>query len=181
MMKKIKNKVFIILALIIVTISIGSVYAYMIKQTQVINNQFIPAEVSCVVDEEFNNNTKSEIMVQNTSNIDTYIRLRLVSYWVNAEGQIVDKPSEMPQFTFDSDKWIEGANYTYYYKEMTSPNELTTNLFKEGSTMALQTNVSGYNQVVEVFAEAIQANPKTSVIESWNVSLDTEGIITSVN
>lgn len=46
------------------------------------NNSFIPAEVSCNVEEVFDGKEKSVIKVENTGSIDTYVRVRLVYIWL---------------------------------------------------------------------------------------------------
>ena len=52
--------------------------AYMRKNTEEVDNTFIPAYVDCVVNEDFADNKKTAITVENTGNIDAYIRVRMV-------------------------------------------------------------------------------------------------------
>lgn len=152
--------------------------AYMRKTTEEVDNTFIPAYVDCVVDEDFADNKKTSITVKNTGNIDAYIRIRLVSYWIDETGAIVSKSSEMPTFTTASD-WIQDAgNDTYYYTKKVAPDAFTTTLL--GSDITLRVSSEGYRQVVEVFAEAIQAEPDEAVTDSWNVTI-ADDVITSVN
>ena len=152
--------------------------AYMRKTTEEVDNTFIPAYVACVVDEDFADNKKTAITVENTGNIDAYIRVRLVSYWIDESGAIVSKSSEMPTFTTASD-WIQDAgNYTYYYTKKVAPDAFTTTLLNSAITLRLSSE--GYRQVVEVFAEAIQAEPDEAVTDSWNVTI-ADDVITSVN
>ena len=152
--------------------------AYMRKTTEEVDNTFIPAYVDCVVYEDFADNKKTSITVENTGNIDAYIRVRLVSYWIDESGAIVSKSSEMPTFTTASD-WIPDAgNYTYYYTKKVAPDAFTTTLLDSAITLRLSSE--GYRQVVEVFAEAIQAEPDEAVTDSWNVTI-ADDVITSVN
>ena len=152
--------------------------AYMRKTTEEVDNTFIPAYVDCVVDEDFADNKKTSITVKNTGNIDAYIRVRLVSYWIDESGAIVSKSSEMPTFGI-ADDWIPDAgNYTYYYTKKVAPDAFTTTLLDSGITLRLSSE--GYRQVVEVFAEAIQAEPDEAVTDSWNVTI-ADDVITSVN
>ena len=154
--------------------------AYMRKTTEEVDNTFIPAYVACVVDEDFADNKKTSITVKNTGNIDAYIRVRLVSYWIDESGAIVSKSSEMPTFGI-ADDWIPDAgNYTYYYTKKVAPDAFTTTLLDSGSTITLRLSSEGYRQVVEVFAEAIQAEPDEAVTDSWNVTI-ADDVITSVN
>ena len=178
-MKKGKLKGLLILVLVLIAVTAcGSVYAYMIKQTNITNN-FTPAKVSCEVEEKTDNpvTEKSSITVKNTSNIDAYLRVRLVSYWVKDAGAgtyVVGKESVMPTFTIKDD-WIAGSDYTYYYKSPVAPGDDTKELLDSKIVLAAD---GEYLQVVEVFAEAIQSEPSKAVTESWGLTLDANGLIT---
>lgn len=176
-MRNKKNR-FLIPVILAVAVLCGSVYAYMYRKSIAVDNTFIPAYVACVVDEDFADNKKTSITVKNTGNIDAYIRVRLVSYWIDESGAIVSKSSEMPTFTKASD-WIQDAgNDTYYYTKKVAPDASTTTLLDSDITLRLSSE--GYRQVVEVFAEAIQAEPDEAVTDSWNVTI-ADDVITSVN
>ena len=174
-----KNNLFSIIlisSLVVFIILCGTVFAYMFKQAADSNNEFIPAVVSCEVDEEFDGEYKSSIKVKNTGNIDSYIRLRLVSYWIDSEGNIAPLPSKMPDIQL-GDGWIAGSNDTYYYKTKVLPKEFTDNLLT--ANVHLEKDSNGNKQVLEVFAEAIQGKPADAVTDSWKVTLDSNGNITS--
>ena len=154
----------------------GTVLAYMFRQTEYLDNEFTPANVSCSVVEEFDGVQKASIRVQNTGNIDAYLRVRLVSYWVDADGNIVAKPSELPEIT-PASGWIKGANNTYYYRTPVAPSNLSETLLS--APIILEKDENGYLQVVEVFAEAIQSKPLGAVTDSWGVNIDSNGNIVS--
>lgn len=166
----------LIAALIVALVLCGTVIAYMFRQTEYKDNQFTPAEISCKIAEVFDGEQKTSIQVQNTGNIDAYLRVRLVSYWVDTDGNIVAKPSEMPEIMM-APGWIEGQNNTYFYQKSVAPNELTDNLLS--SPIILEEDENGYLQVIEVFAEAIQGEPQNAVTSSWGVTLDSNGNITA--
>lgn len=163
-------------ALIATLLLCGTVIAYMFRQTEYKDNAFVPANVSCKVVEEFDGTQKTSIQVQNTGNIDAYLRVRLVSYWVDADGNIVAKPSEMPEINIATG-WITGANNTYYYTKPVRSSAHTGALLS--APITLKQDENGYMQVLEVFAEAIQSKPSHAVTNSWKVSLDTNGNITA--
>lgn len=181
MMKKNKSLKIVLICLLIAAIvgAIGATAAYMIKETQNVQNDFIPAKVTCNVNEVFDGNEKSSITVQNTGNINAYIRVRFVSYWVNDEGNIVGKPSAKVSFDYNSDLWVlDEANDTYYYTKPVAPGDSTPELL--GSKIVLQTsefNGKPVYQVIEVLSEAIQAKGETdegvSAIEyAWKHSFN---------
>ena len=97
-MKKRRIILSILVASLVVSLLIcGTVLAYMFRQTEYKDNEFVPANVSCEVVEAFDGVQKTSVQVQNTGNIDAFLRVRFVSYWVDADGNIVAKPSSMPE------------------------------------------------------------------------------------
>lgn len=164
----------LIVVLIAVLVLCGTVLAYMFRQTEYKDNEFVPANVSCEVVEGFDGTRKTSIQVQNTGNIDAYLRVRLVSYWVDADGNIVAKPSSMPAISMAAG-WIRGANDTYYYQTPVGPTKQTDSLLS--SPITLEKDENGYVQVIEVFAEAIQSKPDNAATDSWGVTIDSNGYI----
>lgn len=176
-MKKHPIYIVILIASLVVALTLcGTVLAYMFRQTEYKDNEFVPANVSCKVVEAFDGVEKTSIQVQNTGNIDAYLRVRLVSYWVDADGNIVAKPSSMPEINMVTG-WIKGTNNTYYYTQPVSPTAQTGSLLS--SPIILEKDENGYMQVIEVFSEAIQSRPNNAVINSWKVSMDANGNITA--
>lgn len=174
-MKKSRILLIILIASLVVSLILcGTVLAYMFKQTEYKNNEFIPANVSCKVVEEFDGKQKTSIKVQNTGNIDAYLRVRFVSYWVDSDGNVVAKPSSMPEINMAAG-WLKGENNTYYYKTPVSPTNQTESLLS--SPITLEKDADGYMQVIDVFAEAIQSKPHNAVSDSWGVVIDSNGHI----
>lgn len=182
-MKK-RRLITVILVISAFTILLGSTaFAYMFRKTDPEVNQLVPAQVSCSVREVTDEDVKEKtsIKIENTGNIDSYLRVRFISYWVkeNSSGdfEIVGKPSVIPVIDM-ADGWIAGPNNTYYYQTPVAPAAFTGELLKSPITL---TEEDGYKQVIEVFAEAIQSKPDDAVENSWNVGLDSNGKIISVN
>ncbi len=174
-------------AAVVLVAAIGVTLAYMFKKVERINT-FDPAIVTCAVHEKldgavptgsmpYRGSEKSDIRVENTGNIDAYLRVRLISYWVKENGDIVGVPSEMPEIALDTAHWVAGADNTYYYKTPVKPGERTEPLsdaaipLRETQTTDGDTIYPVY-QVVEVFAEAIQAAPLEVVTDAWGVTID---------
>lgn len=158
--------------------SIGSVGAYMRKQTAVVSNVLVPAEVSCEVVETFSDNTKTEIFIKNTGDIEAYLRLHVVTYWVDANGDILFKEPKSLNINYNDNYWLKSeSGDTYYYMFPVQPGDtknITNNLL--ASSITLITDADGNKQVVEVFAEAIQSEPTKAVTSAWNVTLDGDNI-----
>lgn len=164
-MKNKKSRVLLIALAVIMAISaIGATAAYMFNRAEAVENNFTPAEVTCKVLEQFDGTEKSSIAVENTSNIDAYVRVRLVSYWVNEEGNIVGKASVMPDVDYNSELWYcDEEHNTYYCKTPVKVGEKSPELL--ASPIILKEEVESgktFYQVVEVFAEAIQAEGETA-------------------
>lgn len=191
-MPKKRRKWIIVLAVLAALSAIGVTLGFMFKKTNAVNT-FIPAQLSCTVHEMLDDaevtdsyasgNKKSDIQVQNTGNVPAYLRVRLVSYFVDAEGSISGaEPSVYPEITLNSG-WLAGENHTYYYTKSVEPNGLTPVLC-EPFTLSEKSTRNGEDvytvyQVVEVSAEAIQAAPASAAEDDWAVTV-TDGIITAV-
>lgn len=167
-MTKQKLIAIIIICTVVFAGTIGGVVAYMIKISQEKKGDFIPAEVSCTISENFENNQKSNITVANTSNIDVYIRVRMVTYWLDASGNVANKSATLPTFTI-GENWVKDADSdTYYYRLPVATGAQTSNLLKTALVLGSE---DGYRQVVDIFAEAIQANPAEAAQSSWGVTV----------
>ena len=155
----------------------GAVFAYMFMRTDPGVAQFIPAKVTCEVYDEVAGNQLNEVTAKNTGNIPAYLRVRMVTYWVDSDENVVPKPSPALVITHDSSKWLAGSDNTFYYKTMVAPNEVTTDLFAADAYIQL-TEDGIYKQRVDVFGEAIQATPAAAATSSWGVTI-TDGEITA--
>ncbi len=182
-----------VLAVLAAIFSYTLVLALMTKKTPKIENEIHLAEVTCKIHEKVNGKTteetssevtgitvKNSVTVENTGNIDAYIRVRLVSYYVNEDGDPIGESCEVPAFVANSAYWAaDTANDTYYYKTAIAPGVQTENLVASGSTIALTSKTVGAEtvyQVVEVLAEAVQSEPDDAVSAVWNVTVSNGSI-----
>ena len=178
-----KTRTLLLLLLLVLVVSLcGTVFAYMYQHTGQEEYQFRPATVECFVQETVSGGSKTSIQIRNDGTIDAYLRLRLVSYWVNPSGEVIAKPAPLSAISPLPSGWIAGSNDTYYFTSPvspTAPSNLTSNLLSEIGSIALAVDGDGNKQVIEVFAEAIQSAPETAVTSSWGVTI-TDGNIASV-
>ena len=180
MSKIIKHRLIAATALCIVA-TVGLTLAFMFKKAEKIN-RFIPAEVACAVREKTDGSEvtgiaavgseKSDIRVENTGNVKEFIRLKLVSYYVDANGDIVGTVSSQYPTLSLKNGWIAGANHTYYYPFPTDPGGMTE-ILCEPFTLGQMQLADGKTvyQVIEVIAEAVQAEPISAVQEAWGVTV----------
>ena len=188
--RKLRKPVKVILSfLLIFTVTVGGTLAYLSTQTNDVVNTFTPSHVDCKVEEVFENNVKSAIKVQNTSDIDAFIRVKLISYRVNDEGKQIGGLATIDDFNLGNG-WFKYDGF-YYHKTPVAPNDndsttyydMTKNLLADETSITLKSyevtteDPDGGRQVIEVMAEAIQSKPNSAVEQAWGVSVNTDGTL----
>ena len=156
--------------------AVGVTMAFMFRKADA-ENRFEPAVVTCTVHEQLNDDTftagthtgdvKSNIRVENTGTYPAYVRVRLVGRWVNGAGETVGGvPSRLPAVKLLGG-WLAGSGDTYYYTTAMAPGDMT-GVLCEPMVLETGTGLDGSTsyQVVEVFAEAIQAAPEEAGSEA---------------
>lgn len=168
------------LALVLVLgLAIGGTVAYLFTNTDSITNTFTPAKVTTTVEENFENNVKNNVAIKNTGEIDAYIRAMVVVTWQNDKGEVyATAPVENTDYTVTWTKhgWFEKDGY-YYHASKVASNASTGKLLTDCKPVEGKAP-EGYHLVVEILAEAIQAEPVAAVQEAWDVKIsDTDGTI----
>lgn len=156
--------------LLLVTLIVGGTVAYLVTQVTPVTNTFTPSHVTCQVEEKFDGQTKTNVNVTNTGDTDAYIRVKLVTYRVNKDGQHIGGTANIPRFD-PGENWVPYGDY-YYYTLSVKPNEQPdTALIDRIELTGSYDDADGGMQVIEVMAEAIQSRPEKAVGESWGVSI----------
>ena len=159
--------------LLVIGMVVGGTVAWLSTKSAPITNTFLPSHVSCSVTEEFNGTTKSNVNVINTGDIDAYIRVKLVTYRVNDKEQHIGGTAEIPDFKPGAG-WVKNGDY-YYYTKPVAPDEQPADALISSITLTdPYDDADGGKPVIEVMAEAIQANGvaddgKKAVVEAWGV------------
>lgn len=164
------SKQFAVLACVAVLLMgfVGSSLAWLMDSTPKVKNEFIPGDVTPEVTEGFDGNVKSDVKIQNTGNVDAYIRAKLVFTWQNKAGEVLGVAPTSDDYTiyWTKEGWVDGPGGYYYY---------TTPVVPGGSTKVLATGImqvspnpaEDYTLHVEVLAESIQSEPERAVIDAW--------------
>lgn len=172
----------IVLVILTTAAAVGVTLAFMFKKAEK-TNIFVSGQAACAVHEKMDGtdvtgnsaigSEKSEIRVENTGNVKTFIRIRMVSYYADTTGNIAGTASsEFPVLTLKNG-WIAGENHTYYYPYPVEPGAMTEILCEPVTLGQTQlADGTAVYQVLEVFAEAVQADPVTAVQEAWGVSVN---------
>ena len=171
--RKLRKPVKLLLSfLLIFTVSVGGTIAYLSTQTGPVVNTFMPSHVDCKVEEDFDGRWKKNVNVTNTSDIDAYIRVKLITYRVNDTGDHIGGTSEVPAFT-EGTNWVKYKDGFYYYTLPVLAGQKPANdlIGGEGIELSSYNDADGGKQVIEVMAEAIQANPTDAVGQAWGVTI----------
>ena len=143
-----------------------------------VQNKFLPSEVSCEVTEDFNGATgvKSKVNVKNTGDIDAFIRVKLVTYRTNEQGRHIGGTALVPSFTMGSD-WVKYGDYYYYTLPVAPGDKPKTNLTDRMTLIGAYPDADGGKQAIDVMAEAIQSVPEDAVQTAWGAgfSIGTDG------
>ncbi len=152
---------------LMVGIAVGGTVAYLIDKTDPVENQFTPSTVTVEIEEEFSGTMKKNVTAKNTGNIPVYIRILLVTYRVNEAGERIGGAAVIPTFT-PGDGWTLIDGYYYYGKPVDPDKTPDVPLIGEdGIILTEYEDPDGGKQVVEVIAEAIQAEPEDAVLAAW--------------
>lgn len=158
----------ILLAAVIVLLAgaVGGTWAFLVAQSEPVQNNFTYAHVSCRIDEKFENGVKSDVKIQNTGDIPAYIRARIVVTWKDASGNVSAVPVKDSDYTMTMGTgWTKGTDgYWYCNTAVAAGGEtpvLITKCEKKG------TAPKDYDLSVEILADTIQSEPASAVTEAW--------------
>lgn len=181
-MKKFNRKLFLLLVVTILLANVSMVYAYTRHSTDPITNTFLPAVVDAEVVETFDGVDKSVIKAKNASNVEAYLRLKVITYWQDSKGNVVARAPKALTIDYDTQNWLL-KDGIYYYKHPVAPGETTAhNLLKTNIKLASDSETVNhvtytYHQVVEITAEAFQSKPAHAVQSNWGVTVNSSGDI----
>lgn len=163
-----KAAVLLTAAVLLIGTVVGSTVAYLIAQTDAVENTFEYAKVSCEVTESFTGSEKKDVQVKNTGTTNAYIRATYVVNWLDAQRNIVASVPEGYSYTLTENpdsKWTEGNDGYFYYLSPVAPEASTL-----GSLLTCKVTCPEnpeYRLSVEILADAIQSEPASAVTEAW--------------
>ena len=154
--------------------------AFLMVTTPSMTNVFQYGHVTCAVQEEFDGTTKSDVSIKNTGNTQSYIRVKLVFTWKDAEGNVSAQPVTDQDYKMDLNKvdWFEKDGY-YYAKAPVAPDHNTPDLI-HSCTEIVANAPEGDTLSLEILADAIQSTPTRAVEQAWGVIVDTDGLLKEV-
>ena len=178
-MKRIFNgsggrKTALILSLcLIFALAVGTTFALLKANTDPVENTFTAAKSGTDIVEELDGNQKKSIVVKNTGTAVSYVRVKLVMNWVDADNNVSAAPVNIT-VDYDNTNWFE-QDGIYYYKMPVAADAVTTNLLQTPITEPAD-KPAGCHLEVTVLAESIQAAPSKAVEGAWTaVKVDGDG------
>ena len=170
----------IVVCLMVLLVAAGTTVAYLMSADNPVDNTFIPANVSCRVEETFSEgaNVKENVSVRNIGNIPAYIRVTVVVNWVHGQTGAIhaDAPRLGVDYTMEMAQggWMQGSDGYWYYPNAVQPDALTGELISR--VTCIQNGPEGYRLGVQILASAIQAQPAEAVAGVWNVIVENDTI-----
>lgn len=168
--KKRKDLLLAVSLMLILGFAVGGTAAWLTASTLPVENQFTPTGVTCKVEEDFANNIKSGVKVENTGDIDAYVRVRLIGYRQNGTEQTIGGSAPVNFTLPPGSNWVQYTDGYYYYTLPVAAGGFTAVLM-ESYTLEAYADADGGSQVLEVLAEAIQSQPAEAAGEAWGVTI----------
>ena len=178
---KTKKPVALVAILVLLCCAVAGTVAYLVTSTDPVTNTFTPAKVTTSVEETFDGITKSNVRIQNTGDIDAYIRVAVIVNWADKDGKVYGKkPVEGTDYSISYNKsdWFQGSDGYYYCKTAIAPTKSTPVLIN--SCAPAGQAPEGYALQVTILADGIQSEPSNAVTEAWKVvKVDNNGNLTA--
>lgn len=179
---KTKKPVALVALLLLLCCTVAGTLAYLVTSTDPVTNTFTPASVTTAVDETFKNGVKSDVKIQNTGDIDAYIRVAVIVNWADDKGNVSGTPVKDSDYVMDLNidtgtttnaPWFKGSDGYYYCKtavksvKQDTKNCYTPVLIKSCIKATGAQAPAGYDLQVTILADGIQSVPADAVQQAW--------------
>lgn len=159
----------------------GLTLAYLVTSTDALENVFGTPSFDTGISEDFKDNVKKDVKIQNTGDVDAYVRATVVVTWVNDNDQVystapVENTDYQIEWKTEGTPWVKGSDGYWYYTTPLKPGGDTKILFTNCKPVEGKTP-DGYNLSVEILSQSIQAEPEDAVIEAWDVTVSNGTIV----
>ena len=166
------NKLAILFIAVVMLIGavVGSTVAFLVTQTEPVENKFSYAKLSTEITEDFTGDTKSNVQIKNTGDTAAYVRATYVVTWRDMSGNIVPSVPDGYKYELTENpdgKWKKIGDY-FYYPTPVEPKSSTLGSLLT-CTVTHPDNPE-YVLNVEILASTIQSTPANAVTEAWGVT-----------
>lgn len=178
-----RKTLLIVCLLLTFVLAAGTTVAFIQMSTNSVQNTFTPARVQIEILEEKTDTQKQNIQIRNLNterDVPVYVRATLVIHWqdtIDGTMQIIAPPAGGSVAVGKvMDDWFQVGD-TYYYKYVLQPG-MESSVMLEPIKVTLPDG-STAQCVVDVRAEAIQAEPAAAVESAWPVKVGADGSLSA--
>ncbi len=173
MKKLFKSKATFLLAVILlVTVTVGATFAFIVAVTEPLRNLFVDANVSCTTTYDEENKTWT---ITNDGDVEAYIRVSVVPYLTDGSDKVFwDNPTYTVEYA-DGSKWTVIGDHGYHYYKIPLPAGDSIEFGTVNVDPAAGTGFDYTVNKVTVNAEAFQVGSAEALADAWNVTY-TEGV-----
>ena len=154
---------------LLLSLGAGTTIAWLETESETLTNVFDKSDVPPEIEEEFDGETKENVKVRNTGNIDAFIRVALTAVWLDDDGNVAPDAVDPIALTLNS-SWFLHDGF-YYHKGRVAPDATTANLI-DSFVLPLK---DGLRYELQVIASTIQADPDDAVLDAWGIEVGTDG------
>lgn len=167
-----KKPLLLLLSLVlVVALAVGGTLAWLTAKTDPVVNTFTAGTGGTNIVETVTPTEKTSVKIQNTGDIDVYVRVRLVINCIDADNNIIAGTKPTVQI---KEGWTFYGDY-YYYNGTIGENETTSELLNAPITLD---DGQGNLYEVNVMAQTIQVGGG-AVEDAWGMTY-ADGIWTAV-
>lgn len=148
--------------------------------TGVLVNEFGFGSVAPSVDENLNDNVKSDVTIANKGSAPAYLRVAVDIYWQDQNGALLwDEPVAGTDYVIawgsvskasasnTASSWVVASDGYYYWTSPVAPMGKTDVLIKS----VTERKADGKNLVVDISTQAIQSAPGDAAAETWGCAV----------
>lgn len=148
--------------------------------TGVLVNEFGFGSVAPSVDENLNDNVKSDVTIANKGSAAAYLRVAVDIYWQDQNGaRLWDEPVAGTDYVIawgsvskasasnTASSWVVASDGYYYWTSPVAPMGKTDVLIKS----VTERKADGKNLVVDISTQAIQSAPGDAAAETWGCAV----------
>ena len=165
------------LAVVVLTAAVGGTMAWLSTNTNALTNTFVPARVTCAVEEDFTKDgtEKKNVRIQNTGTTDAYIRAMIVANWCTA-ADTNGKTKVVASYAVNATHfqglpgsgWVKHTDGFYYYTQPVAPGNMTARLFESCTPVDSEKPEGADHLEVNIICQAVQSTPAAAVKDAWD-------------
>lgn len=167
-----KSMTLLVSTILIVGMVVAGTLAYLTTDSGPLQNVFNPSKVTTKVVETLDGEIKKDVKIQNTGDIDAWIRATVVVTWQDKDGNLyagTPVAGTDYEIQYNTEDWFRGTDGFYYWKAPVAPNEMTGVLIQSCQPKKAAP-AEGYYLTVEIIGSGLQSKPNSTFNSSWGAS-----------